>query len=147
MPGILSKGLCLPGPQASKEVNFETFVHLWKYIFEWQKCFRRFDKDKSGSIQTKELQSALTAFGYNISGTICQILVQRFDRTGKNEILFDDFIKCCLVLNSLTDSFRGKDTQQNGQATISFEDFLQMVFSCGPLFHFFLYISHFQKTP
>ena len=125
-----------PSQGPSKEVNFETFVHLWKYIFEWQKCFRRFDTNKSGSIETKELQSALTAFGYNISPNICHILMQRFDRrSGKNEILFDDFIKLCLILHGLTDSFRGKDVHQNGQATISFEDFLQMVFSCGPLFH------------
>ena len=118
----------------TKEVNFETFVHLWKYIFEWQKCFRRFDTNKSGSIESKELQSALTSFGYNISSNICQILMQRFDRSGQKEILFDDFIKLCLILHGLTDSFRGKDVHQNGQVNISFEDFLQMVFSCGPLF-------------
>ena len=81
------------------EINFDTFQHLWRYVFDWQKCFRRFDVNKSGSIEVQELHTALTTFGYNISNALCYTLVQRFDRTGKNEILFDDFIRCCLILH------------------------------------------------
>ena len=85
--------------QKNTEIDFETFQHLWRYVFDWQKCFRRFDTNKSGSIENQELHSALTSFGYTISNTLCQLLIQRFDRTGKNEILFDDFIRCCLILH------------------------------------------------
>ncbi len=44
-------------------INFEEFVSLWKYIDDWQKCFRSFDRDNSGSIDKNELKMALTSFG------------------------------------------------------------------------------------
>ena len=42
---------------------FKKFLALWKYIDDWQKCFRSFDRDNSGSIDKNELKQALTAFG------------------------------------------------------------------------------------
>lgn len=39
------------------------FASLWKYIDDWQRCFRSFDRDNSGSIDRNELKQALTAFG------------------------------------------------------------------------------------
>ena len=83
----------------SREIDFEHFGHVWRYVNNWQNCFKRFDVDKSGAICAQELNSALTTFGYNLSETFIQILIQRFDRMGKQEILFDDFIRCCLILH------------------------------------------------
>ena len=83
----------------SHEIDFEHFGHVWRYVDYWQTCFKRFDVDKSGAICAQELNSALTTFGYNLSETFIQILIQRFDRMGKQEILFDDFIRCCLILH------------------------------------------------
>ena len=65
---------------------------------DWHKCFKRFDTDKSGCISSDELHTALISFGYNISKKMAELLVKRFDRANKNEILFDDFIRCCLIL-------------------------------------------------
>ena len=47
----------------SSTIDFEEFASLWKYIDDWQKCFRTFDRDNSGSIDKNELKQALTAFG------------------------------------------------------------------------------------
>ena len=49
----------------SATIDFEEFASLWKYIDDWQKCFRSFDKDNSGSIDKNELKLALTTFGNN----------------------------------------------------------------------------------
>ena len=65
---------------------------------DWHKCFKRFDTDKSGCISADELHTALISFGYNISKKMANLMVKRFDRANKNEILFDDFIRCCLIL-------------------------------------------------
>ena len=51
----------------SATIDFEEFASLWKYIDDWQKCFRSFDKDNSGSIDKNELKLALTTFGNYIS--------------------------------------------------------------------------------
>lgn len=80
------------------QVNFEDFGALWKYVTDWQNCFRSFDRDNSGNIDRNELRTALTSFGYRLSDQIINTLVRKFDRHGQGTILFDDFIQCCIVL-------------------------------------------------
>ena len=116
------------------EINFQQFGNIWRYVNDWQRCFRKFDKDKSGSINGQELYTALTSFGYQISSQMANLLVRRFDRKGDGEILFDDFIKTCLILHGLTKEFQVKDSHQTGNIQVSYEDFLEMVLSCSSLF-------------
>ena len=47
----------------SGSIDFHEFQALWKYVTDWQKCFRSFDQDNSGSIDRRELKNALTTFG------------------------------------------------------------------------------------
>ncbi|XP_058450156.1 programmed cell death protein 6 [Malaya genurostris] len=110
-------------------VNFQDFGALWKYVTDWQNCFRSFDTDNSGNIDKNELKSALTAFGYRLSDGLYDILIRKFDRYGNGTILFDDFIQCCVILYTLTSAFRQYDTDQDGVITIHYEQFLNMVFS------------------
>lgn len=111
------------------QVSFEDFAALWKYVTDWQNCFRSFDTDSSGNIDRNEMKTALTSFGYRLSDSIIDLLVRKFDRHGRGTILFDDFIQCCIVLYTLTSSFRQYDTDQDGVITIHYEQFLSMVFS------------------
>lgn len=80
------------------QVSFEDFGALWKYVTDWQNCFRSFDRDSSGNIDREELKTALTTFGYRLSDSLISTLVRKFDRHGNGTILFDDFIQCCIVL-------------------------------------------------
>lgn len=80
------------------QVSFEDFGALWKYVTDWQNCFRSFDRDNSGNIDKEELKTALVSFGYRISDNLINILVRKFDRHGNGTILFDDFIQCCIAL-------------------------------------------------
>jgi len=50
----------------SGTIDFHEFQALWKYVTDWQHCFRSFDRDNSGTIDRSELKTALTTFG-NIS--------------------------------------------------------------------------------
>jgi Ca2+-binding EF-hand superfamily protein len=43
-------------------INFQEFGSLWKYITDWQKTFRTYDRDNSGSIDKNELQSGKYAY-------------------------------------------------------------------------------------
>ncbi|KAF5286416.1 hypothetical protein FQR65_LT12597 [Abscondita terminalis] len=110
-------------------INFEDFGALWRYVTDWQKCFRSFDRDNSGNIDKHELANALRSFGYRLSDGLVGTLVRKFDRHGHGTILFDDFIQCCVVLYTLTHAFRQYDTDQDGVITIHYEQFLNMVFN------------------
>lgn len=79
-------------------VSFQDFGALWKYVQDWQHCFRSFDRDNSGNIDKAELSAALTSFGFRLSDHVIEMMMRRFDRLGRGTILFDDFIQCCIVL-------------------------------------------------
>jgi len=115
--------------QNTGTICFEEFGALWKYVTDWQACFRGFDRDQSGNIDKSELQNALSTFGYRLSDPFYTILMNKFDRSGKGIIYFDDFIQCCVSLHILTSSFRKYDTDMDGVVTIGYEDFLTMVLS------------------
>lgn len=115
--------------QSRGTIGFEDFGALWKYVTDWQNCFRSFDSDNSGNIDKNELKNALIAFGYRVSDNIVNLMVRKYDRYGNGTILFDDFIQCCITLYTLTSAFRQYDTDQDGVITIHYEQFLSMVFS------------------
>ncbi|KAM9644821.1 programmed cell death protein 6 isoform X3 [Harpia harpyja] len=108
-------------------VNFNEFTGVWKYISDWQNVFRTYDRDNSGMIDKNELKQALT--GYRLSDQFYDILIRKFDRQGRGQVAFDDFIQCCVVLQRLTDVFRRYDTDQDGWIQVSYEQYLSMVFS------------------
>ncbi|KAK4326522.1 hypothetical protein Pmani_002970 [Petrolisthes manimaculis] len=110
-------------------INFDEFGALWKYVTDWQQCFRSFDRDNSGNINKGELKTAITTFGYRFSDQFFDVLMRRFDRSGKGGIYFDDFIQCCIVLHTLTQSFSQLDQDRDGVITIAYEQFLHLVFS------------------
>jgi len=110
-------------------ISFEDFGALWKYVTDWQACFRSFDRDNSGNIDQNELRTALTTFGYQLSDNTLQTIMRKFDRHGKHTVLFDDFIQCCIMLHTLTSSFRQYDTDNDGVVTIHYDQFLSMIFS------------------
>ena len=111
------------------QVSFEDFGALWKYVTDWQNCFRSFDRDNSGNIDRNELKNALITFGYRLNDGIIDILLRKYDRSGRGVIFFDDFIQCSIVLYTLTSAFSQHDTDQDGVITIHYEQFLSMVFS------------------
>ncbi|WAR13136.1 LOW QUALITY PROTEIN: PDCD6-like protein [Mya arenaria] len=159
----------------SGSINFQEFSALWKYVTDWQNCFRSYDRDNSGSIDRNELKTALTSYrlsdrfyevlvrkfdrqgrgtvafddfiqcclvtrscvsfitnmfaSYRLSDRFYDILVKKFDRQGRGTVAFDDFIQCCAVIQTLTGAFRNHDTDQDGWVTISYEQFMTLVFS------------------
>ncbi|KAK3766639.1 hypothetical protein RRG08_042418 [Elysia crispata] len=109
-------------------IDVHEFAALWKYIQDWKACFDRFDQDRSGNIDANELGTAFQTFGYRLSPQFSQLVVRVFDRKrGGVSIEFDDFIQACVMLKTLTDKFRVKDTNQSGNIRIAYEEFLEMV--------------------
>lgn len=113
----------------SGTINLQEFEQLYNYIDSWRKCFQGFDRDNSGKISADELHQALQSFGYRLSPQFSQTIVRKFDRVGRSEVEFDSFIQACVMLKTLTDSFRVKDVSQTGVIQIGYEEFLELVFN------------------
>ncbi|CAF3793551.1 unnamed protein product [Rotaria magnacalcarata] len=113
----------------SSTIDFKEFRALWFYVTEWEKCFRRFDLDGSGTIDKHELKIALSSFGYRLSDRFYDLLIKKFDRSGRGTVAFDDFIQACVSIQTLTTAFSQHDHLKTGEITINYEDFLLLVFS------------------
>ncbi|KAK2713187.1 programmed cell death protein 6-like [Artemia franciscana] len=108
-------------------INFEEFCSLWKFITDWQNCFKNFDRDNSGTIDVNEFRQALIMFGYRLQESLVCLMHKKFDRHGRGTIYFDDFIQCCIILQNLTSAFRKKDSDLDGVVTLHYEEFICLV--------------------
>jgi len=119
----------------SGTVSFDEFAGLWKYIKDWQGVFRNFDRDQSGTIEGQELDAALRQFGFNMTPNLIRLLSMKYgtlpgpgNRTGG--ITFDRFVRCCVVVKSLTEAFQKHDPQQQGRANLDYYTFMEIVLQC-----------------
>lgn len=104
------------------------FAKLWKELQQWQKKFREFDRDNSGTIEVSELQAALMSFNFNIPPAVLQMLVSKYDTTGgSRSIGYDNFVECGFIVKGLTEKFRDQDKALSGNATFDYTSFMLMV--------------------
>ncbi|GAA5923073.1 uncharacterized protein JCM15063_003520 [Sporobolomyces koalae] len=129
----------------SGSITFDEFVGLWRYIEEWQSVFRQFDRDRSGTIEPQELSNALSTFGYNLSYPLINLLQRKYNPStavqkpmnhqpgysrppaNAQGITFDRFVRCCVTVRSLSESFKGVDQDRDGWVNISYETFMTLV--------------------
>ncbi|XP_041507992.1 peflin [Microtus oregoni] len=114
----------------SGRIDVVGFSALWRFLQQWKSLFQQYDRDRSGSISSVELQQALSQMGYNLSPQFTQLLVSRYcARSATPAMQLDCFIKVCTQLQVLTEAFREKDTAVQGNIRLSFEDFVTMTAS------------------
>ncbi|GBE80827.1 hypothetical protein BKA93DRAFT_779944 [Sparassis latifolia] len=120
----------------SGSVGYNEFAGLWKYIKDWQHVFKHFDRDRSGSIDKRELQDALRQFGYNLSPPLLGLVERKYDvkagsgAGGRDDgITFDRFVRACVVIKQLTEAFQKLDADRDGWIQINYDQFMQTVLS------------------
>jgi len=119
----------------SGTIGFSEFSGLWKYIKDWQGVFKHFDRDRSGSIDGRELHEALRQFGYNLSPQLLDLLQKKYagaptaHGAASPGITFDRFVRACVVIKQLSEAFGRLDTQRSGWIQINYDTFMQTVLS------------------
>ncbi|XP_021741065.1 probable calcium-binding protein CML49 [Chenopodium quinoa] len=98
------------------------FVPLLKCLQTWRAMFQRFDRDRNGSIDSSEMNQAMSSLGYCVSPIIVNLLVAKFSKSGRCSLQYDAFIECCLTIKGLTETFNAKAVC--GKATFCYEEFL-----------------------
>lgn len=119
----------------SGTIGFNEFAGLWKYIAEWQRVFKHFDRDHSGSIEGRELAEALRSFGYNLSPPLLKALEIRYASSAPSVygpapgITFDRFVRACVTVKTLTETFQREDHNNDGWIQLNYEEFLKISLS------------------
>jgi len=119
----------------SGTINFTEFAGLWKYISDWQNVFRHFDRDRSGSIEGRELAEALHSFGYRLSPPLLTLIEHKYasaPTSGQGPppgITFDRFVRACVAVKTLTETFQRFDTDHDGWVQLSYEQYMTSVLS------------------
>merc|ERR1711970_368002 len=107
----------------SGTIDLREFGMLFDYINQWRNAFTGFERDRSGSIDEGELNQAMTQLGYRFSPAFISGLAAKADPRSRR-INLDRFITTMVQLKKLTDSFRRRDREGRGMATLAYEDFL-----------------------
>ncbi|XP_074567868.1 calcium-binding protein CBP-like [Curcuma longa] len=112
-----------------RKIGPKEFASVFYSLQSWRAIFERFDRDRSGRIDTTELREALLSLGFSVSPSILDLLVTKFDKSGgkSKAIEYDNFIECCLTVKGLTEKFKEKDTSYSGSATFTYESFMLTV--------------------
>ena len=72
----------------SGTINFDEFKGLFQYITAWKDAFSKFDKDKSNTIDSRELREAITGFGFNISDRTYNVIINKYRTKGFSIFIF-----------------------------------------------------------
>lgn len=105
------------------QINMQEFANLFAYINQWKTLFESIDRDRSGFIEEQEFNQALQQMGYRFSQTFVRNVLTKFDVRQK-KLTLDNFIVVSVQIKRLTDSFRSRDKEMRGQATLAYEDFV-----------------------
>jgi Ca2+-binding EF-hand superfamily protein len=76
---------------------YDTLERFVKFINEnntsLMNCFKRFDKDNSGTLSKKEFGDALKDLRFGLSEVELDLLFAEFDQDGSDKLTYKEFIK------------------------------------------------------
>jgi len=107
----------------SGTIDVNEFEKLFASINQWKAMFEGLDRDRSGRLEEGEVNQAFQQMGYRFTQTFVQNLLTKYDPRGR-KLTLDHFIVASVQIKRLTDSFRSRDREMRGQATLGYEDFI-----------------------
>lgn len=117
--------IALMDTDGTGKLNLQEFKHLWKKIKEWQLIFRRYDKDKSGSISSFEMRNAVNDAGFHLNRQLYDIIAMRY-ADERLDIDFDSYICCFVRLEGMFRAFNAFDKDGDGIIKLNVLEWLQL---------------------
>ncbi|XP_016000414.1 calpain-3 isoform X4 [Rousettus aegyptiacus] len=117
--------IALLDTDGSGRLNLQEFHHLWKKIKTWQKIFKRYDTDQSGTINSYEMRNAVNDAGFHLNSQLYDIITMRYADKYMN-IDFDSFICCFVRLEGMFRAFNAFDKDGDGIIKLNVLEWLQL---------------------
>uniref|UniRef100_A0A8C3VRF0 Calpain-3 n=1 Tax=Catagonus wagneri TaxID=51154 RepID=A0A8C3VRF0_9CETA len=117
--------IALMDTDGSGRLNLQEFHHLWKKIKAWQKIFKHYDTDQSGTINSYEMRNAVNDAGFHLNSQLYDIITMRYADKYMN-IDFDSFICCFVRLEGMFRAFHAFDKDGDGIIKLNVLEWLQL---------------------
>ncbi|XP_038185961.1 calpain-3 isoform X1 [Arvicola amphibius] len=117
--------IALMDTDGSGRLNLQEFHHLWKKIKAWQKIFKHYDADHSGTINSYEMRNAVNDAGFHLNSQLYDIITMRYADKHMN-IDFDSFICCFVRLEGMFRAFNAFDKDGDGIIKLNVLEWLQL---------------------
>uniref|UniRef100_A0A671DKN5 Calpain-3 n=1 Tax=Rhinolophus ferrumequinum TaxID=59479 RepID=A0A671DKN5_RHIFE len=117
--------IALMDTDGSGRLNLQEFHHLWKKIKAWQKIFKRYDTDQSGTINSYEMRNAVNDAGFHLNSQLYDIITMRYADKYMN-IDFDSFICCFVRMEGMFRAFHAFDKDGDGIIKLNVLEWLQL---------------------
>ncbi|XP_063145961.1 calpain-3 isoform X2 [Candoia aspera] len=117
--------IALMDTDGSGKINLDEFHHLWTKIKSWQKIFKQYDTDHSGTINSYEMRNAVKDAGFQLNNQLYDIITMRYADRNMN-IEFDSFICCFVRLEGMFRAFHAFDKDGDGIIKLNVLEWLQL---------------------
>ncbi|KAF6129122.1 calpain 3 [Phyllostomus discolor] len=117
--------IALMDTDGSGRLNLQEFHHLWKKIKAWQKIFKHYDTDQSGTINSYEMRNAVNEAGFHLNSQLYDIITMRYADKYMN-IDFDSFICCFVRMEGMFRAFNAFDKDGDGIIKLNVLEWLQL---------------------
>ncbi|XP_010192962.1 PREDICTED: calpain-9 isoform X2 [Mesitornis unicolor] len=107
------------------KLEFSEFKVFWEKMKKWINIFLQFDFDKSGSMSSYELRSALQAAGYQLNNYLLQLIVLRYSDE-HFQIEFDDFLNCLIRLENASRVFQALSVKNKEFINLNISEFINL---------------------
>ncbi|XP_074781301.1 calpain-9 isoform X2 [Athene noctua] len=107
------------------KLEFSEFKVFWEKMKKWINIFLQFDFDKSGSMSSYELRSALKAAGYQLNNYLLQLIVLRYSDE-QFQIEFDDFLNCLIRLENASRVFQALSVKNKEFINLNIGEFINL---------------------
>ncbi|KAI0232318.1 Calpain-1 catalytic subunit [Lamellibrachia satsuma] len=114
--------LAMIDKERSGVLSYEETSELWDELLFWKKIFNRYDRDKSGSMDTYELRKVFKDIGITLGLSAISALATRYG--GKDmTMFFEDFALCLARTMSLQAAFKAYSVKDKpGEARLTMDE-------------------------
>jgi len=117
----------------SGTIDFQEFATLYQFLNSMATAFQQADTDKSGYLDPREIWSAVSGAGFQVTQQTIQEICAGFPIMGSNirgaGVSFDQFISICSRLAAIRSIFEWNDVQRTGRVTFNLDQLSQIVFN------------------
>uniref|UniRef100_A0A2I3GN87 Calpain 9 n=1 Tax=Nomascus leucogenys TaxID=61853 RepID=A0A2I3GN87_NOMLE len=117
--------ISLMDTSSNGKLEFGEFKVFWDKLKQWINLFLRFDADKSGTMSTYELRTALKAAGFQLSSHLLQLVVLRY-ADEELQLDFDDFLNCLVRLENASRVFQALSTKNKEFIHLNINEFIYL---------------------